>query len=207
MASFTKLALRIHRVKCVDETGGNRFTELGEDDIYLGATMTDMAARTVAQVPYFKVGGFDDGDVKTYSPPRQILAFNLLDGRPFPRGYGATLVLVERDSGDQMGPFLEELATREREQLRGSFSAFKKARSREPSADEGESLWREAWEQLVKPALKEWWRSVQKDDIFEPIAVSIRVASAGSISGPPTTITYKGHNATYQITYDWELVS
>jgi hypothetical protein len=207
MAAFNKLALRIHRVKCIDETGGNRFTELGEDDIYLGATMTDLAARTVAQVPYFKVGGFDDGDVKAYSPPRQILAFALNDGRAFPRGYGASLVLVERDSGDQMGPFLEELARREREQLRASFAAFKRAQNREPSAEEGESLWREAWEELVRPALMEWWRSVQKDDIFEPIAVSLQVASASRISGPLSTITYKGHSATYEITYDWELVN
>jgi hypothetical protein len=207
MTSFSKLGLRIHRVKCVDETGGNRFTELGEDDIYLGATMTDMAARTVAQVPYFKVGGFDDGDVKIYNPPRQILAFNLTDGRPLPRGFGASLVLVERDSGDQMGPFLEELAAREREQLRSAFSAFKRSNNREPSADEGESIWREAWESFVKPALKEWWRSVQKDDIFEPIAVSLQLSSLRQIGAPASTITYKGHSATYTISYDWELVS
>jgi hypothetical protein len=207
MASFNKLALRVHRVKCVDETGGNRFTELGEDDIYLGATMTDLAARTVTQAPYFKVGGFDDGDVKTYNPPRQILAFSLIDGRPFPRGFSASLVLVERDSGDQMGPFLEELARKEREQLRAAFTAFKRAQNREPTAEEGESIWREAWDELVKPALMEWWRSVQKDDIFEPIAVSIQLAAARQIADRPTTITYKGHSATYEVTYDWELVS
>lgn len=207
MTAVTTLALRIHRVRCVDETGSNRLTELGEDDIDLGATKTDLAARSVGLVPFYKVGGFDDGDIKRFTPPRQLLTFNLGGERPFPRAYSASLVLVERDSGEQMGPFLEELARQERVQLRGAFTAFARANNREPSIAESVSVWRDSWELLVKPAVMARWRSVQRDDIFPPATVSIYVPSALQLSSPTTTLTFKGHGGTYEVTYDWELVS
>ena len=90
------LELRLHRVRCVDETGGGRFGELGSDEISLGATTVDESGDT-EKVSEQKIGGFDDGDVKTFAPPRRLTTFDLREGTAFPKAYFATLVLAEED--------------------------------------------------------------------------------------------------------------
>ncbi|MGH8615960.1 MAG: FG-GAP-like repeat-containing protein, partial [Gammaproteobacteria bacterium] len=55
--------------------------------------------------------------------------------------------------------------------------------------------------------LKAWWG----DDIFAPYTVSVEIPSinarwAGSLDSGEGVITFKGHNGTYQLTYDWGLL-
>lgn len=85
-----KLEFRITKVICVDETGRPPFGELGNDEIYLSGIAVNAAVVVVnaagepegktTKIPAFKVGDFDDGEVKNYSPPKQFVLFNLTEG-------------------------------------------------------------------------------------------------------------------------------
>lgn len=105
-----QLELRVHNVKCIDDIGGSRVTEWRSDDIYLGGTAVVLKypIPSVVQVPYFKVGQFDDRSLckvqlrrnrKTCDSPK---TFDLRKSSSFPKNYAISLVLVERDSGDQL---------------------------------------------------------------------------------------------------------
>lgn len=206
-----QLELRVHNVKCIDETGGSRVTEWGSDDIYLGGTAVVLKypIPSVVQVPYFKVGQFDDDDRKTYDPPKTFSTFDLRKSSSFPRNYAVSLVLVERDSGDQMNEFLNALAEKQQEAV---VKAYQLAKSKGQEA-ETEEFWNFVWDEaknIVKELLLDWWRSVRKDDIFEPGNATIAIASLnhnwnGKPNSPVSKLTYKGHNATYEVSYDWIL--
>jgi hypothetical protein len=56
-----------------------------------------------------------------------------------------------------------------------------------------------------------WLRSAWVDDIFPPQTVAIQISSinarwAGSLDSGDNVITFKGHDGTYQVSYDWRLV-
>ncbi|HVF13870.1 MAG TPA: hypothetical protein VM942_04675, partial [Acidimicrobiales bacterium] len=91
---LNRLELRIHRVKCVTETN-----EWGDDEIDLGGTIVDETGDT-EKIANFRVSSsFDDGEVKTYAPPRTFATFDLTEGTLFPKSYYVTLVLAEVDFG------------------------------------------------------------------------------------------------------------
>jgi hypothetical protein len=96
--------LRFHlaRVTCFDETGGGWFgAEWGADEIYCGAVAVDENGNT-SSGGLFKVGNFDDGDVKDYGyPGKQLQYFNIHEGGDtFPKIYTMAIALVEHDFGD-----------------------------------------------------------------------------------------------------------
>ncbi|GAA2280181.1 hypothetical protein GCM10010145_59990 [Streptomyces ruber] len=78
-----KLALRIHGVKCVDETG-----EWGTDGTHLGGAGDDESGDT-GKISAFETGDSDDGDLRRYAPPRQFTWFDPVEGSVgFPRDRG-----------------------------------------------------------------------------------------------------------------------
>ena len=113
---LTKLELRIHKVRCDDETNGFLGSEAGSDEIDLGGTTVDESGDTHKVSP-FRVASFgSDGDQKVFSPPRRFTFFNLTEGTDFPKGYVATLVLAEIDSGG-FNDFLKKLMEKVRERV------------------------------------------------------------------------------------------
>ncbi len=99
-AQYRGLRFHLHKVRCIDETGPSWF-EWGEDEIYCGAVAVDENGET-SSGGLFKVGDFDDGDVKTYSfPGKRLQHFNLHEGGDtFPKIYTLAVSLIEHDSGD-----------------------------------------------------------------------------------------------------------
>ena len=57
------------------------------------------ACGDVKKVPSFKVGDFDQGNTKRYTPPRRLTLFNVREGASFPKRYFVTLALAEEDQG------------------------------------------------------------------------------------------------------------
>ena len=94
------LKFYLHKVKCFDETGSG-WGEWGEDEIYCGAVAVDENGQT-SSGGLFKVGDFDDGDVRNYGyPGKQLQYFNIHEGGDtFPKIYTLAVSLVEHDFGD-----------------------------------------------------------------------------------------------------------
>jgi len=200
-----KLELRIHKVKCIDETGG--WPEWGDDEIYLGGTTVDETGDT-KKVSKFHVKDFaKDGDVKNYAPPKQFTWFSLLGGTTWPKSYFVTLVLAEVDMGG-LADFLNKLLEKVKEQVVIALVAA--------GADIGASVgivgavigavvgWVVG---MVFEWLKSWW----SDDIFKPVTVSISIPSlnarwaGGQTDSPEGWIKWWGHGGTYKLWYDWRL--
>jgi len=205
-----KLEFRIHKVKCVDETGKGRFGELGEDEISLGGTTVDESGDT-KKVSEFKVGDFDDGDVKNFSPPRRFTLFSLREGTAFPKSYFVTLVLAEKDLSGGLADFLGRLLEKVKERVIAALAALIGATVGASGGPIGAAIG--AVVGFVVGKVFEFLKSVFADDIFPPKTISVSVPSlthrftGGKTDSPEAIARFVGHNGTYDITYDWRLVA
>ena len=96
---YKLLQLSLIRVRCVDETNGFLGSESGDDEIELGGSGIDESG-DISKIESFKAGDFSDGDVKNFSPPRKLVAFNVNEGADYPKSYFAILILNESDMGN-----------------------------------------------------------------------------------------------------------
>jgi len=193
------MTLLIHRLTCLDETGGRWRERVGSDDISLGGvTIND--SREVKKVSPFRVGSFDDGDVKRFNPPREFVSFDESAGGTFPEAYAVTLVLIERDSGGGADGFLDKLV----EETTGG-KADEIITAVENSGGDDSGFWDEVKVQLAKLAFKlakEAIESILEDDIFEPVALSATVPSSAAI-GVKKSALFLGNSGKYSIEYQW----
>ena len=199
-----KLELRIHKVKCIDETGG--WPEWGEDEIYLGGTTVDESGDT-KKVAQFKVSDFDDGDVKNYSPPKQFTWFSLLEGTEWPKSYFVTLVLAEVDMGG-LADFLNKLLDKVKAEVISALAAAIGGAIGASGGPIGAAIG--AVVGWVVGQVFEWLKSWWSDDIFKPFTVSVSIPSlnarwAGKTDSPEYWVKWWGHDGTYQLWYDWRL--
>jgi hypothetical protein len=209
--TLDKLEFRIHRVKCVDETGKdfNPFgDEPGSDEISLAGTTVDESGDT-KQVSQFKVGDFDDGDVKTFSPPRRFTFFNLREGTEFPKSYFTTLVLAEKDQSGGLAEFVSKLFDKVKERVTAYLAAILGAEIGASGGPIG-ALIGAAVGFVVAKAF-EFIKAAFADDIFPPKTISVAIKSftqrfAGGRTDSPEVVTrFQGHNGTYDVTSDWRL--
>ncbi|GAD85269.1 hypothetical protein FEK33_12530 [Nocardia asteroides NBRC 15531] len=209
------LELRVHRVICVDETDGFLGTEAGEDEIYLGGTSVDGAGASLRIDP-FKVGDFDDGDIKRYSPPRLFAAFPVIEGG-FPKSFFATLVLSEADNGG-LSKFIDDLLDKIRSKIATEIAkatggaiggAVGGALGGAIGGIAGAIIGAAVGYALGKAvdALRDAW----EDDFFAPVTVSVALNShddrwpGGQTDSPQGRITWRGHGGKYELVYDWRL--
>ena len=203
-----KLELRLHSVRCVDETGSGTFGEVGKDEIALGATTVDESGDT-EKVPELQVGGFNDGDVKTFSPPRRIATFGLREGTEFPKAYFATLVLAEKDVSGGLSEFLNQLLEKIRERVIAALAAAIGGAVGASGGPVGALIG--AAVGFVVGRVFELIRAAFADDIFAPRTVTVAVAAlsqrfaGGKTDSPEATVTFEGHGGRYQLVYDWRL--
>lgn len=200
-----KLELRIHKVRCVDETDPEFW---GDDEISLGGTTVDESGDVKKVSPFTVKNDFDDGEQKVYSPPRRFTFFNLTEGTTFPKTYCVTLVLAEIDMGgfasfvsklwDKVkGKVLELVAIA----VGGAIGSTVPGLGTLVGAAVG-------W---VIAKFFDWLIGLFGDDVFVPATVSISIPSlnarwsGGRTDSPEGIITYKGYGGTYQLTYDWRL--
>ncbi len=209
----TKISLRIHSVKCVDETGGSFAERIGNDEIDLSGFGIDGSANTV-QVSPFRVGSnFDDGETKKYFPPRTFVTLDLVANASFPKSCSAGFLLAEIDSGD-FGTKAKQVFLKVKEEM----DKKKKEEEDKKKKDKGVASLTGAeitiiWT-IVKPIIFKFILDkivgIANDDIFPPKDASITIPSAnftwnGSKTSPAATIEFRGHSGIYLLTYDWEL--
>ncbi|MET7488524.1 hypothetical protein [Streptomyces sp. NPDC005538] len=197
-----KLELRIHSVKCVTET-----SELGSDEISLAGTSVDESGDALKISP-FEVRSFDDGDVKTYTPPKQFHWFNLDEGgAKYPKSYFVTLVLAEIDFGG-LADYVDQLL----DMVRTKVAAYLAAAVGVAIGASGGVLgiligmavgaavgW--AFDQL---------KGVVEDDVFEPVTLSTIIPSLtsrwdGKPESAAKSVEYRGFGGDYRVTYSWRM--
>jgi hypothetical protein len=202
----TKIELRLHKVRCDDETNGFLGSEAFSDEIDLGATTVDESGDT-GKVSPFRVASFDDGEVKVFNPPRRLTFFNLTEGKTFPKGYVAVLALAEIDSGG-FNDFLRQLTEKVRERVTAALTAALGAAIGASGGPVGVLIGLAVgW---VVGKVFDLISNIWKDDLFTPIPVRVSVSSltarwAGRTDSPQRTVTFKGHGGQYTVTYDWRV--
>jgi len=203
-----KLELRIHKVKCLDETDGFLGSEAGDDEIDLGGTTVDESGDTKKVNP-FRVGSdFDDGEQKVYSPPKQFTWFNLTEGTAFPKSYFVTLVLAEADMGG-LPDFLNQLLNWVKAKVTTALTAALGGAIGASGGPVGAIIG--AVVGAIAGLVFALFKSIWEDDIFKPATVSVSIPSltarwpGNKTDSPESVITYTGHGGKYQVTYDWRL--
>ena len=209
------LKLRLHQVKCIDETDPEIF---GRDEIAMGGTAVN--EREVAtKIAQFKVGNFDDGDVKNYNPVQILKSFDLTGS--YPKTFAVFLSIAEKDSGG-FGDFLTELYEAIKAELHVIFTALGAAAGAAIGVAVGGSVGTVIGgpigtvigvvSGLILGALVGWLASVFQDDIFEPQIAAIELTKAdstfagGSLTSPQMRLVYSGHGGRYLARYSWQIV-
>lgn len=209
------LELRIHRVKCVEETSGWG----GRDEIDLGGNTIDESGNS-ENISAFRVGKFDDGDEVNYSPPRIFTTFDLLKypGILGARSYFVTLALAEIDSGG-FSDFLNKLLEKVKEEVIKALTPIATALGTTIGAMIGSGIpilgtaigaaigaivgW-------VVGKVFEWLKSWWGDEIFAPFTVSANIPSLdarwnGNTESPQGEVSFKDHGGEYRLYYDWRI--
>lgn len=206
----TKLSLRVHRVKCVDETGGRWAEKVGNDEIYLGGfAVTNQNGDTVKIDPVSIYSDFDDGDVKVFNPPMVFHTVTIPNSGDWPKTFAIGLILIEKDAGGMVGAVTK---------ITDFFETELKKKLAQPAVAGAAPLIAGA---LLKYAIiaiaptvisyvKQKIVSVFSDEIFMPNMATVDISSAnftwsGSTDSAQKTIEFRDHGGIYQVTYDWKL--
>lgn len=202
VAPLNKLELRIHRVKCVDETG-----DLGADEINAAGVSVDESGDS-KKVSAFRVRSFHTGDAQTYAPPRRFTFFSLTESSvQFPRSYFVTLALAEVDWGG-FDDFLNELLAKVKTQVVAAIAAAIGGAIGSPGGPIGIAIGIAVGWAVTK--IFEYLKSTWRDDLFQPVTVRTLIPSltsrwSGKSDSPEYTVEYAGHGGRYQLVYDWRM--
>lgn len=203
------LQLRIRELFALDETN-TAGTEFGSDDMYLGAVALERrgtAKHTVQLLPFKtlgEIGEFDDGDRKRYNPPKML--FNFGFGKAvFPKDIVVIFVLVEKDSGKTMGPFLDEVHQTVKTKADQLLAAAKQDDPTGAGGMDWVLIAKAVWE-AAQFVYREW----SPDEIFEPQRVTLSIQSEshrwnGKATSPELTLNFKDHGGHYVLKHDWHL--
>jgi hypothetical protein len=210
-AATDKLGFYITQVKCVDETNPEFW---GSDEIAIGGLTVDETGDTTKVSEKYVGGGFDDGDVKNYSPHLQFTWFNLREqhgepGSKWPKMYFVTLLLAEKDHGgfsSALQKVWEKVAAKVKEAVEKAITgALSGLVGPAIAAAIGKIA---AW---IVDKLVGWIIQLFKDDLFPPFVAKLMVSSlnqtwpGGSKTGPLQTAHFSGHGGHYTVRYYWKL--
>ncbi|MDI1293422.1 MAG: hypothetical protein PSV18_11820 [Methylobacter sp.] len=213
-----KLGLYIRRVKCEDETNPEWW---GDDEIALGAVAIDSDGDVFNKGETYIGGGFHDGKQKTYSN-WLYHSFSLTDRIYWPKKFGITLTLAEKDWGG-FSSFLNNLWKRIKDAV---FNALKAAAMAAGVAlatylglpEFGPVIGKAIGEVVawLLDKLIDWLIKLFGDDIFKPFTAWCNVPSLGArwnySNGtwgnpwsPVNWVRYSGYGGRYLLEYQWRI--
>lgn len=203
----TKLELRVSQVKCIDETNGWFGTEVGSDEIYLAGDVISAQGSTSIQEQ--KVGDFDDGDAKTFSPVKVLTSIDLLKDAQYPKVFVAVFVLAEKDMGG-LSDFMDKLVEALEDPVKDAIiAAIGAAVGGELAGPIGAAVGVAVGVILsyIIDALGEAWA----DDVFDPQTVTFALESStdrfsnGRLESDNYLLSFEGQGGEYSLTYSWRL--
>ena len=202
-----RLDFRINEIKCIDETGGGLFGELGADEFSLGGTVIYAVGEVTKKNEFYVYELDEDGDRKGYLPPKVFHRFDLFSGKGYPKPFTVMLVLAEKDAGGLAG-FLNKLADEIKVVVQQELIKMASGVAIAAGVVAGivaavvaiVLVW--VLGKIVE-WLKDWWG----DDIFSVFSQILEVPSRHytipeDVVGIANFIGHKGH---YQAKYSWRM--
>jgi hypothetical protein len=204
-ANFDNLKLRIRKVKCNDETDGAFGSEAGDDEISLGGISIDETGDTKKIAAFVVSNSFDDGEVKTYNPPKDFAKFDLTEGSNWPKNYYVSLVLAEVDNGG-LPSYLNDLFQYAKDKVTELIS-------QEGTAVLGKELGKivTAIAVAAMQALLDFFTSIWEDDLFPVVTAHAKIKSFNHVfaSGGRTSSEkhywVAAHGGKYTMYFDWQV--
>ncbi|WP_199550499.1 hypothetical protein [Streptomyces sp. N35] len=202
VSQLRQLELRIHQIKCLDET-----SEIGKDEIHLGATTIDESGDT-KKVSAFKVRSFNTGDVQTYTPPKRLTFFSLTESTvTFPKSYFVTLVVAEVDWGG-LADFLNGLLDKVKAKVAAAVAAAIGGAIGSPGGPVGIAIGIAVGYAVTQ--IFDFLKGLWGDEVFKPVTVSTVIPSltsrwAGQDNSSDRSVEFAGHGGRYRLTYDWRM--
>ena len=139
---------------------------------------------------------------------KKFATFDLVRGTDWPKSYFVTFVLSEKDLGG-FGEFLTNLVDEVSDEVKSGIitavGGFIGLSGGLIGAAIGAAVGFVVGEIIEE--LKSWW----KDDVFDPVTGSVTIPSLNHLWQPDSpvssrrTITFRGHDGQYQLTYSWRL--
>jgi hypothetical protein len=207
-----QISLRVHSVKCIDETNGAWAERFGNDEIWLGGYTISANGDTQVIAPWEVYAHFDDGDVKVFEPPRVFHTFALAPVA-FPQELGLGLVLVEKDNGG-MAEAIKAIAKLVSEHLKAALARRQSTRP-QPGLVGTLAVPLLKWAlseigPVVAAEVKRRIIAAYNDDVFQPQHVTLSVPSpnmrfSGSMTSARSTLRFRDHDGIYELTYDWQV--
>ncbi|MCB0211876.1 MAG: hypothetical protein KDJ52_21225 [Anaerolineae bacterium] len=214
---ISKIAFRMLKVHCIDETGKSYFNwlgikingEKGQDDMFIGGTVIDTYGK-ISKVDKIPLGGYDDGTWSTFSP-FHFFEFNInQQDNMWPKNFIITLVLVEQDSGGYSA-FLNKLMDKLQPYVEAKLKEWFKETGFELGGPPGLALGSITGEvaAYVVQKIFNWLKDIWNDDIFIPITVNVQMPRPnalfdhGNYDSGDIRFWVKGHNGHYEWWGDW----
>lgn len=228
-----KIELRIHRVSCIDETGGKYREKIGNDEIYLGGFTVNDKGETINIPPFSVYPHFDDGDVKLYNPPKVFQTYQLPAASTWPKegiSVAAGFVLIERDAGNDMSTVITKITELVKKTVAEKIEEEKRKRKEEEEKRKNQSLNVNmplfigllALKPILIAVLTNYGPEILdfikrnlirglRDEVFQPQVVSVEIPKpdftwAGSKDSAENTVHFTGYSGHYTLTYDWQLI-
>lgn len=201
---FDKLALRIHRVKCLEETDG-----LGDDEIELSSVLIQPNGATSKLGPQVISNEFDDGE-EVYFGTWYYAFYDLWNPdyfSGFPKLCQCTFILSEVDNGG-----LPEMVQTIYDKIQGEVVVALEREVNPGGSRSGllgqvvTAAAKEVLDSLFQ-LFKDWWG----DDLFPPTTVGAMIPSFdarwnGSTISPEYSCYFREHGGLYRLDYSWQFV-
>lgn len=212
-SSSDAMQFRIHQVKCVDETGNNWLAELGSDEISVSGVVYDATGKKT-ELREHRLGNYDDGTTRNFSNPLEILPSALdlrAGGNQWPKEYTVILALIEKDSGGAykiLKKLWDKIDGKVIEMVSAATGLAVGTAIGTAAIPGLGSLIGMAAGYAIGISIN-WLIEAFQDDVFVPLTTTIKVPSINHLwpgnrsDSPNRQMVFKGHNAEYVLTYDW----
>ena len=201
---YSKVHLEMLRMVCIDETNGFLGSEAGSDEIYLGATTLNETG-TAGKVNPTKIGNFDDGTRKDFSPAKRLFTWNVNTDGNYPKHYFATMLLWEKDNGELdetfeklYNKFVSEVATKVAALLGTAVGGlFGGPLGAAVGAMVG---WIVGWliNKIANYLVRIW-----EDDMFIPKTIEFIIPNAEALNSQPSKVFHFDGPGEYAVRYRW----
>lgn len=192
----TYLSLRIHSVKCIDETGGWLAERVGNDEIWLCGYALDSSNSVNTIFPMSVYNNFDDGDVKRYDPPHIYQQFYISD-TVAAQNFAVVFILAEIDTNSSV-PLRNYINTTVHT---ARYNIKQYGTPIIPGSAQQISFWNKI--RLSVHSATQKLAKALDDDIFPQVLSTVSFGN-GVVDNPyPTSFQIRAHDGTYEVNYDW----